>query len=200
MNPTVYFADKTLRFVSSASDAEGFPVAAECGPNRDKILKILETHNSVSVVAADPGAAFGAFAAGFVPVEAAGGVVVNDRGEWLMIRRNGRWDLPKGHLEAGESLAACAEREIAEETGIAARVERPLCETLHAYYFPKTARWELKRTRWYELYTPACAVLKPQTEEGIDAVAWCSPDEAAARAAECYPTVRTVLARLKDGI
>lgn len=41
MNPTVYFADKTLRFVSSASDAEGFPVAAECGPNRDKILKIL---------------------------------------------------------------------------------------------------------------------------------------------------------------
>ena len=81
MNPTVYFADKTLRFVSSASDAEGFPVAAECGPNRDKILKILETHNSVSVVAADPGAAFGAFAAGFVPVEAAGGVVVNDRGE-----------------------------------------------------------------------------------------------------------------------
>ena len=151
MNPTVYFADKTLRFVSSASDAEGFPVAAECGPNRDKILKILETHNSVSVVAADPGAAFGAFAAGFVPVEAAGGVVVNDRGEWLMIRRNGRWDLPKGHLECGERIEACAAREIAEETSVRAEPVRPLCRTWHAYYFPKTERWELKRTHWYEL-------------------------------------------------
>ena len=83
---------------------------------------------------------------------------------------------------------------------MAAEVVRPLCETLHAYYFPKTARWELKRTRWYELYTPACAALTPQTEEGIDAVAWCSPEEAAARAAECYPTVRTVLACLRGGI
>ena len=197
MNPTVYFADKTLRFVSSASDAEGFPVAAECGPNRDKILKILETHNSVSVVAADPGAAFGAFAAGFVPVEAAGGVVVNDRGEWLMIRRNGRWDLPKGHLESGERIEECAAREVEEETGVAAEVVRPLCETLHAYYFPKTARWELKRTHWYELHTPGCSGLTPQTEEGIDAVAWCTPGEAAARAGDCYPTVRTVLDRLR---
>ena len=196
MNPTVYFADKTLRFVSSASDAEGFPVAAECGPNRDKILKILETHNSVSVVAADPGAAFGAFAAGFVPVEAAGGVVVNDRGEWLMIRRNGRWDLPKGHLEAGESLAACAEREIAEETGIAARVERPLCETLHAYYFPKTARWELKRTHWYELHAPGCAGLTPQTEAGLDSAVWCATREVADNLRDAFPTIRCVAAAM----
>ena len=198
MNPTVYFADKTLRFVSSASDAEGFPVAAECGPNRDKILKILETHNSVSVVAADPGAAFGAFAAGFVPVEAAGGVVVNDRGEWLMIRRNGRWDLPKGHLEAGESLAACAEREIAEETGIAARVERPLCETLHAYYFPKTARWELKRTHWYELHASGCAGLTPQTEEGIERVSWCAPAEREEHLRDAFPTIRRVAAAMEE--
>ena len=188
MNPTVYFADKTLRFVSSASDAEGFPVAAECGPNRDKILKILETHNSVSVVAADPGAAFGAFAAGFVPVEAAGGVVVNDRGEWLMIRRNGRWDLPKGHLEAGESLAACAEREIVEETGIAARVERPLCETLHAYWFAKTARWELKRTHWFRLRPAGAGIPAPQTEEGIERVSWC----------DAFPTIRRVAAAMEE--
>lgn len=192
MNPTVYFADKTLRFVSSASDAEGFPVAAECGPNRDKILKILETHNSVSVVAADPGAAFGAFAAGFVPVEAAGGVVVNDRGEWLMIRRNGRWDLPKGHLEAGESLAACAEREIAEETGVRARVVRPLCRTLHAYWFPKTERWELKRTSWYELRTEGAEPLTPQREEGIEQVVWCTEAEAADRVRGAFPTIRCV--------
>ena len=188
MNPTVYFADKTLRFVSSASDAEGFPVAAECGPNRDKILKILETHNSVSVVAADPGAAFGAFAAGFVPVEAAGGVVVNDRGEWLMIRRNGRWDLPKGHLE----------REIAEETGIAARVERPLCETLHAYWFAKTARWELKRTHWFRLRPAGAGTPAPQTEEGIERVSWCAPAEREEYLRDAFPTIRRVAAAMEE--
>lgn len=83
-----------------------------------------------------------------------------------MIHRNGRWDLPKGHLECGERIEECAAREVCEETGVAAEVVRPLCETLHAYYFPKTARWELKRTRWYELYTPACAVLTPRPKRG----------------------------------
>lgn len=173
-------------------------MAAECGPNRDKILKILETHNSVSVVAADPGAAFGAFAAGFVPVEAAGGVVVNDRGEWLMIRRNGRWDLPKGHLEAGESLAACAEREIAEETGIAARVERPLCETLHAYWFAKTARWELKRTHWFRLRPAGAGTPAPQTEEGIERVLWCAPAEREEHLRDAFPTIRRVAAAMEE--
>ena len=198
MNPTVYFADKTLRFVSSASDAEGFPVAAECGPNRDKILKILETHNSVSVVAADPGAAFGAFAAGFVPVEAAGGVVVNDRGEWLMIRRNGRWDLPKGHLECGERIEECAAREVEEETGVAARVVRPLCETLHAYWFAKTARWELKRTHWFRLRPAGAGTPAPQTEEGIERVSWCAPAEREEHLRDAFPTIRRVAAAMEE--
>ena len=146
----------------------------------------------------DPGAAFGAFAAGFVPVEAAGGVVVNDRGEWLMILRNGRWDLPKGHLEAGESLAACAEREIAEETGIAARVERPLCETLHAYWFAKTARWELKRTHWFRLRPAGAGIPAPQTEEGIERVSWCAPAEREEHLRDAFPTIRRVAAAMEE--
>lgn len=202
MNRTVYFADRAVAFTAEAPGGAWYAVAAEAcgGISRAKILNFLESHNSVAVVSDDPDRAFAAFAAEFTPVEAAGGVVVNDCGEWLMIHRNGRWDLPKGHLECGERIEECAAREVCEETGVAAEVVRPLCETLHAYYFPKTSRWELKRTRWYELFTPACAVLKPQTEEGIDAVAWCSPEEAAAHAAACYPTVRTVLACLRGGM
>ena len=136
--------------------------------------------------------------AGFVPVEAAGGVVVNDRGEWLMIRRNGRWDLPKGHLEAGESFAACAEREIAEETGIAARVERPLCETLHAYWFTKTARWELKRTHWFRLRPAGAGTPAPQTEEGIERVLWCAPAEREEHLRDAFPTIRRVAAAMEE--
>lgn len=198
MNRTVYFADKAVAFTAEPPGGAWYAVAATAGGiSRDKILNFLESHNTVAVVSDDPDGVFAAFAAEFTPVEAAGGVVVNDCGEWLMIHRNGRWDLPKGHLESGERIEECAAREVEEETGVAAEVVRPLCETLHAYYFPKTARWELKRTHWYELHTPGCSGLTPQTEEGIDAVAWCTPGEAAARAGDCYPTVRTVLDRLR---
>lgn len=201
MNRTVFFADKAVMFTAVAPGGAWYAVEAETpgGVSRDKILNFLESHNSVAVVAADPEAAFAAFAAEFTPVEAAGGVVVNACGEWLMIHRNGRWDLPKGHLECGERIEECAAREVEEETGVAAEVVRPLCETLHAYYFPKTGRWELKRTHWYELYTPSCADLRPQTEEGIDAVTWCAPDRIGMQAEESYPTVRTVLDRLREG-
>lgn len=190
----VYFADRAVAFAAAAPGAgwHTVPAEAEGGVTRAKILKILETNNCVAILSADPEAAFAAFAAEFRPVEAAGGIVVNDRGEWLMILRNGRWDLPKGHVEEGEGLEACAEREIAEETGVEARVVRPLCETLHAYWFPKTGRWELKRTHWYALRTEDGCRPSPQTEEGIERVVWCTPSEAAAYLREAFPTVRRV--------
>ena len=37
-------------------------------------------------------------------VEAAGGVVYNENGDVLFIRRNKKWDLPKGKIEKGESF------------------------------------------------------------------------------------------------
>ena len=79
---------------------------------------------------------------------------------------------------------------------VAARVVRPLCETLHAYYFPKTARWELNRTHWYELHAPGCAGLTPQTEEGIDSAVWCAPREVADNLRDAFPTIRCVAAAM----
>ena len=41
--------------------------------------------------------------------------------EWkkfLLIKHKDRWDLPKGHIEEGETLIECAIREFEEETGI----------------------------------------------------------------------------------
>ena len=169
MDYTVYFADKAVVFTAKTPGEDWYAVtpAPDGGISRAKVTKILESYNKAAVVTPDPGAAFGAFAAEFALIEAAGGVVVNDCGQWLMIRRNGRWDLPKGHLECGERIEECAAREIEEETGVRAGVVRPLCDTLHAYYFPKTERWELKRTHWYELHTASCDRLVPQAEEGL---------------------------------
>lgn len=44
----------------------------------------------------------------------------------LLTRRadNGRWCLPGGHVESGESVAEACEREVLEETGLRVRVTR----------------------------------------------------------------------------
>lgn len=54
---------------------------------------------------------------------AAGAAVQDDRGRVLLVLRAhdpeaGRWTIPGGHAEPGESLAECAAREVREETGL----------------------------------------------------------------------------------
>lgn len=195
MNRTVYFADKAVAFTTEEPGGVHCCLRLAAGErvSRAKILKILETQNSIAVVSSEPDAVFAAFASEFASVEAAGGIVVNDRGEWLMIHRNGRWDLPKGHLEPYETLEACAVREVAEETGVrGARVVRPLCDTLHGYNL--YGKWELKRTHWYELRVEGRASLVPQTEEGIDTVMWCPPGSVRENLRMTFPTIRRVAA------
>jgi A/G-specific adenine glycosylase len=70
--------------------------------------------------------------------EAAVGVV--RRGERILITLRpptgllgGLWELPGGKREPGESLAGCAAREIAEETGLRVRAGRRLATVQHAY-------------------------------------------------------------------
>ena len=200
MHHAVHFADKSVFFVAEPPARDAFVFApAETGEvSRDKIVNFLETANTVFVVAPEPYEDFARFAADFTVVEAAGGVVTNAAGERLMIRRNDRWDLPKGHIEPGEEPAACAVREILEETGVEAEVAAPLCATWHAYWFPKTGRWELKRTHWFLLRTRSGRSLVPQTEEGIEQVVWCEPEEFAARAASSFPTIRRVAETLAE--
>lgn len=62
-------------------------------------------------------------------VDCVGGVVVDGRGRFLMIRRGkqpdkGRWSVPGGRVEPGESDADATAREVLEETGLAVRVGR----------------------------------------------------------------------------
>jgi 8-oxo-dGTP diphosphatase len=60
-------------------------------------------------------------------VVAVGGVVVRD-GALLLVERAtapgaGRWSIPGGHVELGETLACAVERELREETGLSLRCE-----------------------------------------------------------------------------
>lgn len=194
MDHTVYFADKIVRFTARPLGAPYRDVRPAAGEtvSRTKVLNFLENDNFLAVVVPDPDTVFETFAADFVAVEAAGGVAVDARGRRLMILRNGRWDLPKGHREAGESVEACAVREVAEETGVGnLRIVSPLCVTLHAYAL--YGRWELKRTHWFRMQADGVPDVVPQTEEGIVEVRWCSKAEADERLKSAFPTIRCVM-------
>jgi ADP-ribose pyrophosphatase YjhB (NUDIX family) len=54
----------------------------------------------------------------------AASAVIDEMGKVLLVRRSdsGNWALPGGQMELGESLAACARREVLEETGLAVEI------------------------------------------------------------------------------
>ena len=104
-------------------------------------------------------------------VEAAGGLVYNEKKEILFIYRNDRWDLPKGHVDKGESYEAAAIREVEEETGAQnLEVRRFIEKTYHV--FKRNGKFKLKATYWFEMYTHFDGELVPQTKEGIEKAKW----------------------------
>ena len=96
---------------------------------------------------------------------AAGGIVVTDS-KFVSIVRKGIPDLPKGHIEKGETPEVAALREVEEETGIGnLKIVKALPSTWHCYF--EHEAWSLKRTFWYIMSTTETIQPKPQTEEGI---------------------------------
>jgi 8-oxo-dGTP pyrophosphatase MutT (NUDIX family) len=192
MQTTIFFTDKTLVLTDTPTELEGAVHLPSSELSKANVLKIFESTNSIIVYDKAIEAVKERFFGEFKYVQAAGGVVYNDRGEALMIYRNHRWDLPKGHVDMGESDEECAVREIAEETGVeGAKIVRFLCNTLHSYNVYGV--WEIKRTAWYELIAPATET-KPQAEEGIVCAKWCHKEEVEQNLAETYPTIREVFA------
>ena len=78
--------------------------------------------------------AFREFKSLFRVIEAAGGLVLNPDNEVLFIHRLGKWDLPKGKIEEGESTKVAAVREVSEECGVSGlQIMKKLKSTYHTY-------------------------------------------------------------------
>ncbi len=104
-------------------------------------------------------------------IESAGGLVLNDKDEVLVIKKDNLWQLPKGKVDKGEKYDAAAIREIGEECGVFNPIiVKQLASTFHVFKTEKNTY--LKRTYWYKMFYKGSAIPVPQKEEGIEDARW----------------------------
>ncbi len=144
--------------------------------DNNRMLKIIEGmekglyEGGIEIVNSEAEKLWKNFQNNYKLIEAAGGVVKKGNAI-LAIYRLGKWDLPKGKMEKGESREESAIREVEEECGISKlKIVRELPSIYHTYTL-KDQRI-LKVTYWFEMSTTFSGKLVPQTEENITEVKW----------------------------
>lgn len=132
----------------------------------------------------------------FKEVNAAGGLVSNRRGDFLLINRNNLWDLPKGHQEPGEDIKLTATREVSEETGVSPlKLGSLICVTDHCYF--RNDMWHLKHTWWYHMLYDEQIDLFPQREESITVAAWVAKSSLPLFLKDSFPSILEVFREAK---
>lgn len=111
------------------------------------------------------------------PVVGVGGVVVHE-GRVLLIRRGkppllGRWMIPGGTVELGETLAEAVVREMWEETGLRVAPDRVLTVA------DRITREDGRVAYHFVIVDYLCRRISGEARAGSDAqeVAWVSPEE-----------------------
>ena len=130
---------------------------------------------------------------------AAGGLVLNDNNELLMIFRRNKWDLPKGKLDEGETIEACALREVKEETGLQIlKLEKFINITLHTYTDLHLNEDVRKETHWFKMYAPNNQPLIPQLNEGIEKIEWVNNKSVHDKLQNSYTNIIEIIEQLKE--
>ncbi len=129
-------------------------------------------------------------------IEAAGGLVQNTEGAYLFIFRRGKWDLPKGKIDEGESKETAAVREVEEECGIQVSDRGALFKTTYHIY-PFKGSLVLKPTYWYAMKVEGVPALVPQLEEEITDAVWLKTDELDLVRANTYPLILEVISGIE---
>jgi len=182
----VYIQETPLYLCQKASDlglymdSSKVLISKYSGKNKHLLnhIDLLEKNNKLLAVVIeypDVDILIGDFLNLFKVLSAAGALVTNEQGDYLMIHRLGFWDLPKGKIEKGESIRSAAVREIEEETGARdVMLKRYLLTTFHTYKIDK--KRYLKKTYWYAATAPK-QELVAQAEENIEQAIWMSFDK-----------------------
>lgn len=199
----VYVNDLPVDFIvpehpDALTVGAGAPVIAESAMSVNELLDQLTAGsypNGVVCLCSDVSSVWHRWVALFTLSIAAGGIVRNPDGDILVIFRRGKWDLPKGKLDADETPEQAALREVEEECGIRGlSLGRLVQVTFHTYTEKK--KRILKKTYWYAMASDGQELPVPQAEEDIEAAEWMSPDDVRATVfANTYRSVREVLER-----
>ncbi len=156
-----------------------------------EMFELSSTLEKIYIPSAEPEDCYKKICGEFREVNAAGGLVENRRGDYLLIKRDGLWDLPKGHQEAGEDIKVTALREVQEETGVDdLSLGELICVTDHCY--KRNGIWHLKHTWWYRMYYLKPLDLTPQTEEDITKAAWVAKSSLPPFLKNTYPSIKEV--------
>lgn len=156
-----------------------------------EMFELSSTLEKIYIPSAEPEDCYKKICGEFREVNAAGGLVENRRGDYLLIKRDGLWDLPKGHQEAGEDIKVTALRELQEETGVdELSLGDLICVTDHCY--KRNGIWHLKHTWWYRMYYLKPLDLTPQTEEDITKAAWVAKSSLPPFLKNTYPSIKEV--------
>jgi len=124
----------------------------------------------------------------FKEIDAAGGLVKNRAGDYLMIFRRDKWDLPKGKREDGEDYQTNALREVQEETGLEDLIlKEKICVTHHVYHL--NGNFILKHTHWFNMLYDKPVDLIPQTEEDINIATWIAKSSLSDKLNNTYPSI-----------
>ena len=200
----IYFEKRCIIICDEGDQALADPNAVEYrigggGLDLHALAELFEHSRSLQriyIPTHDTESAYRGLCSEFKEVNAAGGLVSNRRGDFLLISRNGLWDLPKGHQEAGEDISVTALREVREETGVEDLQLRDLiCITDHCYL--RDGIWHLKHTWWYDMLYTDPVDLTPQREEDIAKAAWVAKSSLPPFLKNTYPSIIEVFKEAK---
>ena len=190
----IFYRDKPIVISDTKSDKKNVHNIKYKDFNLKKALKKKKKNSisSIRIIGKDKEKLLNKFLKLLPKITAAGGKVINLKGEILFIYRNNKWDLPKGKAEDNETIADTAMREVKEETGIAKLViTKPLEVTYHI--FKKNNTYRIKVTYWFEMKSIGDNQLTPQIEEGITRAEWINSLEIDKIKKKCYANIRLLI-------
>jgi len=185
----VYVGDFKVVFLETDSPRQKIDLSTLA---RDVKGTFNNRHEELLIESKDLAGDFKKFATEFKVIEAGGGLIKNDKGQYLFIYRNSKWDLPKGKLDKKEAPEMGALRECREECGLK-QIE--LVDFLmHSYHiYPYKGNWALKKTWWYNMRSNETELV-PQLEENITRVEWKGKEDMKEVLKNTYSNIKDVMA------
>jgi len=195
----VFIEDKPLLITATANSTEipkghGIRIVE---PSKHEIYTVCkrlkeEDIDFVVLVSSSTKSTFDELQEAYVIAAAAGGLVMDSKNRCLIMLRNGKWDLPKGKIELGESIEEAALREVEEECGLRnLDLGEAIITTYHTY--DRKGKSYFKPSYWFRMSIPDIQEGIAQTEEGITELKWVNFEELNYYASQSYFTIQLVV-------